>query len=261
MADRFTRTTVIIVASALALASCGPATRGLQIGKTEVGKEAEFQRKLYVESRIKQVRRVANLSYRLRRHAVALCKERTRHEVGIIAINSRDAQGKYAAALRETLKLGDNPRIVSVATGSPAETAGIKAGDEIVTIDGKGLDYGTKASKALPTLFNKPGGVTLKIAVLRAGEKKEFDLTPVIACRYPVRIVDKEQINAFADGTNIGITTGMIRFAKSDTELSLVIAHELAHNVMGHIDKRRGQRRGRCRRRADFRRAGCIGRG
>jgi hypothetical protein len=222
------------------VASCGPATRGPQVGQAEVKKEAEFQRRLYVENRIKQIRRVANLSYRLRLHAVALCKTRTRHEVGILAVNSRDAEGKYATVLRETLKLGDHPRIVSVAAGSPADTAGLKPGDEIVSVDGKPLEYGKKASKVLPALFNKPGGALVKLAIDREGTKMEIEVKPALICRYPVRIVDKEQINAFADGDNIGITTGMIRFASSNTELSLVIAHELAHNIMGHIDKKKG---------------------
>ena len=32
----------------------------------------------------------------------------------------------------------------------------------------------------------------------------------------------------------------MMRFAQSDEELALVVAHETAHNIMGHIDKKFG---------------------
>ena len=42
---------------------------------------------------------------------------------------------------------------------------------------------------------------------------------------------------AFADGTKVFLTRGMMRFAQSDEELALVVAHETAHNIMGHIDK------------------------
>jgi len=229
-----------LTGGSLTLAGCGPATRGPQVGQGEIGKEAEFQRRLYVENRVKQLRRVANLSYRLRRHAVALCKDRTRHEFGILALNSRDARGRYASAIRDTLKLGDNARVVAVTEGSPAETAGLQVGDELISVGGKSIDYGARASKAIPAMLKTSGAAPVKFAIDRAGSKMEITVTPVVACRYPVRIVDKDQINAFADGDKIGITTGMIRFAHNDTELGLVVAHELAHNIMGHIDKRKG---------------------
>ena len=46
-------------------------------------------------------------------------------------------------------------------------------------------------------------------------------------------------VNAFADGSNIFITQGMMDFAKSDDELALVVSHELAHNTMRHIDAKK----------------------
>ena len=35
------------------------------------------------------------------------------------------------------------------------------------------------------------------------------------------------------------ITKGMMRFAQQDQELALVVAHELGHNLMGHLDKKK----------------------
>ena len=48
---------------------------------------------------------------------------------------------------------------------------------------------------------------------------------------------NSSQINAYADGEKIIVTRGMTRFTESDTETALVVAHELAHNTMQHIDK------------------------
>ena len=50
--------------------------------------------------------------------------------------------------------------------------------------------------------------------------------------------IEKSEINAFTDGSNIFITTGMLKFA-TDEELALVIAHELAHCFETHVDKKR----------------------
>lgn len=44
-------------------------------------------------------------------------------------------------------------------------------------------------------------------------------------------------MNAFADEDRVVFHRGMMRFVKNDDELALVVGHELAHNVMGHIDK------------------------
>ena len=45
---------------------------------------------------------------------------------------------------------------------------------------------------------------------------------------------DKQGLNAHADGQNVVIYPGMIDFARNDSQLAFVIAHEFAHNIMGH---------------------------
>ncbi len=47
------------------------------------------------------------------------------------------------------------------------------------------------------------------------------------------------QINAFADGRRVVVTTGLMRFARSDAELVVVVGHELAHNTLGHLRRTR----------------------
>lgn len=42
-------------------------------------------------------------------------------------------------------------------------------------------------------------------------------------------------VNAFADGKKIYVTKSMMRFASSDDELALILAHEYSHNMMEHI--------------------------
>ena len=55
-------------------------------------------------------------------------------------------------------------------------------------------------------------------------------------CSYAVLIDgDKKGLNAYADGKNVVLHPAMIDFAKNDTHLAFIIAHEFAHNIMGHI--------------------------
>ena len=55
-------------------------------------------------------------------------------------------------------------------------------------------------------------------------------------CDYNIRYVLDDMVNAHADGNNVVIYSGMTRFAAHDTELVVIIGHEISHNAMGHID-------------------------
>lgn len=55
-------------------------------------------------------------------------------------------------------------------------------------------------------------------------------------CYYYFRLALDRELNAHADGRNIVIYSGMMYFLKDDDEVAAVMAHELAHNMMGHID-------------------------
>jgi predicted Zn-dependent protease len=47
--------------------------------------------------------------------------------------------------------------------------------------------------------------------------------------------LEPDAVNAWTDGESVWITRGMMRFLKSDDELALVLAHEMAHAYRGHI--------------------------
>lgn len=54
-------------------------------------------------------------------------------------------------------------------------------------------------------------------------------------CVYDYHLKNEENLNAYADGEAIFVTPIMMRFAETDDELSVVLGHEYAHNLMGHI--------------------------
>lgn len=57
-------------------------------------------------------------------------------------------------------------------------------------------------------------------------------------CNYNYAIEKSNNVNAYADGKNIVISEGMMGFANDD-QVALVLAHEFAHNMMGHIDAKK----------------------
>jgi len=123
----------------------------------------------------------------------------------------------------------DEARIFHIADGSPAALAGFKRGDIIINTDGEAAKLSGESWDAdlEDNLIN----------VRRGEEILALFVTPVSACDYNLRLSQSSAINAFADGRNITVTAGMMEFTQSDSELALIIGHELAHNTMGHIPK------------------------
>ena len=59
-------------------------------------------------------------------------------------------------------------------------------------------------------------------------------------CSYQYKLVEGANLNAQADGKTVYLFTGMMRFVESDDELAVIVGHEMAHNMLGHIDQKRG---------------------
>jgi len=66
-------------------------------------------------------------------------------------------------------------KVVSPFKGSPAEKAGIKAGDYITHIDGK-LIYGLEIDDAVSQMRG-PAGTSIRLSIVRAGRDEPFDVT------------------------------------------------------------------------------------
>jgi predicted Zn-dependent protease len=54
-------------------------------------------------------------------------------------------------------------------------------------------------------------------------------------CNFSLEISKEKGVNAYADGNRVVITTAMMAFT-NDTQLAFVLSHELAHNILGHVD-------------------------
>jgi predicted Zn-dependent protease len=64
-------------------------------------------------------------------------------------------------------------------------------------------------------------------------------VVPVIACAIPIELQVDPSINAFTTDDRIVVSSSVLRAARTDAQLALVIGHELAHANLGHLNKRR----------------------
>jgi predicted Zn-dependent protease len=79
----------------------------------------------------------------------------------------------------------------------------------------------------------------LQLEVARGESRQVLNLWAVPACQFSVQLLESNQINGIADGRRVGVTTGAMRFVRSDDELAWVLAHEIAHNVLSHSQNAR----------------------
>ena len=59
-------------------------------------------------------------------------------------------------------------------------------------------------------------------------------------CTYQYELIEGNTLNAAADGKTVYLYTGMMRFVESEDELAVIVGHEIAHNMLGHLNQRRG---------------------
>ncbi|MDB5165413.1 MAG: putative carboxyl-terminal protease [Candidatus Saccharibacteria bacterium] len=88
----------------------------------------------------------------------------------------KDLSGEIGGGIGVELGMrNEQPTVIRVLEGNPAEKAGLKAGDTIVTINGQSA-VGWDTAKVAEKIRGEVG-TTVKIVVDRSGEAKEFTIT------------------------------------------------------------------------------------
>jgi Zn-dependent protease with chaperone function len=194
--------------------------------------------------------RVAAVGFRLADQGRARCPMLV-PAVGLVLQHLVQFEPADRASVVAALPLGRGPGVIALVPGGPAEAAGIRAGDVLLAIDGaalpaeSGLAGAFDAARAharadaIDDLFS-PVGHPLAIDLLRDGATVRVSLTPRPVCPSRVRLARSDQRNGYADGRHVFLTTGLLERLRGDDELAFVIAHEMAHNVLGHAAVMRG---------------------
>ena len=169
--------------------------------------------------------------------------------------------GEYAARDRPVAEaqfgLSRGPGIVAVVPGSPAARIGLAAGDVLITANEAPFPASTdiarepddkKRRKRMEEVEARLEHLLLqgpvRLGVWRSGQRLSFTLRPIMGCEARGRLARSSQANAFADGRYAIMTTRMLNFLRNDDELAIVMAHEIAHNLLRHRARLDQQKRG-----------------
>lgn len=227
----------------LGVAACAaPTTQAPTITAAETTVEAARQAEYVIDRRRAEIARLSKVANRIRIANEELCPRKAAW-VGATFETIHDYAPDLRSAASTVLALGDQPQVTFVVPDGPAHQAGLAAGDRVLALDGKPVTRGAKGGRALAKdIRSSAADGSLSLTVERAGASTPLTIVPRTTCGYDFTLVDGSEINAYADGDDIYVYRGLLRFVESDDELAAVVGHELAHNTMGHIQKSQANR-------------------
>jgi len=179
--------------------------------------------------------RIADLNWQLMSRVLTECPLRQRYSLGLRLHNPAQYSQKLRPAIAELYGDQDQLKLLYSAANSPAATT-LRPGDQLVSINAQPLDSSPK--QAMAQISHLLDASPVEIELVRQGKVLNLQLEPQLICDYPVYLSTSDSINAWADGDDISLNAGLLRFTRDDAALAMIIAHELAHNTLRHIDKR-----------------------
>lgn len=135
---------------------------------------------------------------------------------------------------------GDYMTIISPMRGSPAEEAGLRAGDKVIAIDGE--DMTGVSPEAVRQKVLGPDGTTIVITILREGEDRPFDVsitrakitTPLVESEMRSDGIGYVRLNTFGDSADSELRTA-IEELLSQNPKGLIL--DLRYNGGGYLDQ------------------------
>jgi membrane-associated protease RseP (regulator of RpoE activity) len=224
-----------LVATLVLAGACGTQLKSPQADANAVAAERERQREFALTELMRRQARVDAIAARLRVAGADLCGDDISAFVGMSVASTESFDAELRPVAASAFGLDAKPRVLRLSPGQPAEQAGLVVGDAIATVDGKPV---RTPREVVAQLARHTGGGPVELGIERSEGLEFVSVTPVPACDYAVVAVPNDTVNAYADGDDVGVHTGMIRFTESDDELALVIGHEFAHNALGHNERK-----------------------
>lgn len=227
---------IAVLLSCLALAACARPVADIPSAphnslRAEIRHETGDILDKYVEAQ----RRLLTVGAPLLLKNADLCPLRARSP-GFTVYSDFDLPKPLQDVAYERLLLGRDAVVLSVFPQTQAWDSGLRPGDVLLSINNKRV---RNAADARARLRRLKEAQEISFGFIREGRAFTLSLTAQPICNYKLLYQnDNRDINALADGKSILLTQGMMDFT-NDGELGVIIGHELAHNIMHHLEKDR----------------------
>ena len=74
----------------------------------------------------------------------------------------------------------------------------------------------------------------ITITVVRQNQPITVNVPLTLACAFTIDVGNAQHLNAYADGRRILLTRGLLDWLSNDEDVAVIIAREIAHNVLQH---------------------------
>jgi beta-barrel assembly-enhancing protease len=229
----------LVLHAILVCAACAPISRLPPLPTGEIEAEQRKQQIAQLRNYLEQISRLDNVAFQLRAANRDDCKDRAWAQIGLIAGTVPGLPRKFRSFSHEALSVSwTRATVLSVADNSPAAVAGIKTGDQLLTFNNEPIPrHGTAGW--IGGYVRNNGQQPIEVLIRRNGVDEMRTVAPVIACAIPIDLQIDSSLDAFTTDDRIVISSSILRAARTDAQLALVIGHELAHANLGHMNQRR----------------------
>ncbi len=152
-------------------------------------------------------------------------------------------EGKYEGIGIEFNIFKDTIHVVSPLSGGPSEKLGIKAGDKIITVDGKNVAGINMTHQKVVEMLRGEGGTIVTMGILRRGESRllDFEVERDVIPQFSVDVsymVDDEigyiKITRFANSTYEEFKEALMKLKQQGLEKLIL---DLTSNPGGYLDR------------------------
>lgn len=221
-----------VVAGALAIgwmAASAASANDLELSEAEVTAQRERLARLGFAWMLERQKRLARVSSEIRLHGAALCDDKQSPVTGIVATTSAELPKAYRETAYRDHGVDDLVKVLWILPDCPAAEAGLRSGDTILEIDGRETHAAASLDQRDPT-----GSKTFTVLKIeRGGEVLDLRFETRNGCFRPAELSVLDNVDTDTEGGRMVVYSGMLRFAESDDELAIILAHELAHELLG----------------------------
>jgi Peptidase family M48/PDZ domain len=190
-----------------------------------------------------QEMRLETIAYRMGAATANMCSDHTML-TGLLFHDLSQYDPGIRPAVASAFSLDDGVGVIQIVPGSAADRAGLRIDDEIVAIGGRSVrDPSAALQRRKSSARVEQVEAMLRAAlehgptelvVRRRGNLIELPFAAEQGCGGELALVNSGDTNAWSDGNRVVLTTAIVQLARNDDEIAFVVAHEMAHNILGH---------------------------
>jgi hypothetical protein len=174
--------------------------------------------------------RLKRVSDPIRLHGAPLCGGKLAPVLGVVVSNRDELPWALHDPAQDRFDLDERVRVLWVLPEYPADLAGMQVGDVILSVNEKKIESPTEFRR-----FKFEEGEQIFVRIERDEQFLTLEIENRPGCYSPADVTIRSEVNAYADGKQIVVFTGFMRYYPDDDHLALVVGHELAHNILDHI--------------------------